>query len=97
MFLFYATPSPAVVNCVLLTVRPSGPPRKGRLPFPPNFSMKMISDYNDFGTSGQRGPNATSLHKNAFHLINIDGAINLQTSCFFSQLLPAKWWCIVWC
>ena len=98
MFLFYATPSPAVVNCVLLTVRPSGPPRKGRLPFPPNFSMKMISDCNYFGKTGQRGPSATSMHKNEFHLKNIYGVINLQTSCYVSQLLlPAQRWCIVCC
>ena len=31
-----------------------------------------------------------SLGKNEFRLINIDGVINLQTSCFSSQQLRAK-------
>ena len=95
MFFCPATPSPAVVHCVLLTVRTSGPPHEGRLPFPRNFSIKMISDGNDFVTTGQSRPNATSLHKNEFHLINIDGVINLQTSYLSFQLLPAQRRCIV--
>ena len=97
MFMFPAIPIPGVVHCLLFTVRTNGPPHEGRLPFPRKFSMKMISDCNDFGTTGQRGPNATSLHKNEFHLINIYGVINLQTSCFSSMLLPAQRWWIVCC
>ena len=73
------------------------PPREGSLLFPQNFSMKIIWDCNDFGKIGQRTPNATSSNMNGFHLINIDGVINLQTLCFSSQLLPAQRWCIVCC
>merc|ERR1711888_121430 len=40
--------------------------------------------------TGQRRPSATSWHKNEFHLMNIDGVINLQTSCLSFQLLPAQ-------
>ena len=70
MFLLPATPSPTVVHCVMVNVRTSGLSCQGRLPSPLQFSMKMISDCKDFGTTGQRRPNATSLKKNEFHLIN---------------------------
>ena len=63
MFLFPATYSPAAVHCVLLTLHSSGPCHEGKLPFSRNFSMKMISDSKDFGTTGKRRPTATSVQK----------------------------------
>ena len=90
MFVFPATPRTATLHCVLMAVRTSGPPHDGRLPFPRNLSMKMISDGRDLYTTRQRRPNATYWHKNEFHRINIDGVINLQTSCFSFQLLPTQ-------
>ena len=85
---------PAVVHCMLMTVRSSGPPHEGRLPFPRNLSLQITSDGKEFGTTGQGIPRATSWHRNEFHLINNDNVINLQTSCFSSQLLPAQRWFI---
>ena len=95
MFVFPATPRTAAVHCVLMAVQTSGPPYEGRLPFPRNLSMKIISGSCDFGTTGQRRPSATSWHKNEFHVINIEGVINLQTSPLSFQLLPAQRRCIV--
>ena len=56
MFIFPGTPLTAAVYCVLMAVRTSGPPHEGRLPFPWNLSMKIISNSWDFGTTAQRRP-----------------------------------------
>ena len=52
MFLFPATPSPALVHCVLLTVRTSGPPYEGR---PVSLKIQIWKSYQTAKISLQLG------------------------------------------